>query len=189
MLLSYQHQCLVKSTFVCLHIGDNILTAVNVAKSCGMVGSDEKVIFVNATPHTAQSMPTLRFNLEDGGATASQSAVEVITQVGPAHTHTHTHTHNTAVHSPLLILFISWVHSAAKWIYSTPVRRRVVCDSVWQFCDSDTVWMTAVTLLLMNEYLREWPSTCVMTEWDLLSHSHALGPERHCDKVWLEMET
>uniref|UniRef100_A0A4W6BPQ4 ATPase cation transporting 13A2 n=1 Tax=Lates calcarifer TaxID=8187 RepID=A0A4W6BPQ4_LATCA len=26
--------------------GDNILTAVNVAKSCGMVGSDEKVIFV-----------------------------------------------------------------------------------------------------------------------------------------------
>ncbi|XP_036959731.1 cation-transporting ATPase 13A2 isoform X2 [Acanthopagrus latus] len=60
--------------------GDNILTAVNVAKSCGMVGSDEKVIFVNATPHTAQSMPTLRFNLEDGGATASQSAVEVITQ-------------------------------------------------------------------------------------------------------------
>ena len=92
LLLSYQHQCLVKSTFVCLHIGDNILTAVNVAKSCGMVGSDEKVIFVNATPHTAQSMPTLRFNLEDGGATASQSAVEVITQVGPAHTHTHTHT-------------------------------------------------------------------------------------------------
>ena len=102
---------------------------------------------------------------------------------------THTHTHNTAVYSPLLILFISWVHSAAKCIYSTPVRRRVVCDSVWQFCDSDTVWMTAVTLLLMNEYLREWPSTCVMTEWDLLSHSHALGPERHCDKVWLEMET
>uniref|UniRef100_A0A4W6BTW5 ATPase cation transporting 13A2 n=1 Tax=Lates calcarifer TaxID=8187 RepID=A0A4W6BTW5_LATCA len=46
--------------------GDNILTAVNVAKSCGMVGSDEKVIFVTATPHTARSMPTLRFSLEDG---------------------------------------------------------------------------------------------------------------------------
>uniref|UniRef100_A0A8C4H1C9 ATPase cation transporting 13A2 n=1 Tax=Dicentrarchus labrax TaxID=13489 RepID=A0A8C4H1C9_DICLA len=64
--------------------GDNILTAVNVAKSCGMVGSDEKVIFVNATPHTAQSMPTLRFTLEDGGTTTAQSSVEVITQVGPA---------------------------------------------------------------------------------------------------------
>ncbi|XP_035864303.1 cation-transporting ATPase 13A2 isoform X3 [Sander lucioperca] len=52
--------------------GDNILTAVNVAKSCGMVGFDDKVIFVNATPHTAQSIPTLRFSLEDRG--------EVITQ-------------------------------------------------------------------------------------------------------------
>uniref|UniRef100_A0AAQ5XVU1 Cation-transporting P-type ATPase N-terminal domain-containing protein n=1 Tax=Amphiprion ocellaris TaxID=80972 RepID=A0AAQ5XVU1_AMPOC len=49
--------------------GDNVLTAVNVAKSCGMVGSDEKVIFVTATPHTAQSMPSLRFSLEDGGTT------------------------------------------------------------------------------------------------------------------------
>ncbi|XP_070695999.1 polyamine-transporting ATPase 13A2 [Pempheris klunzingeri] len=60
--------------------GDNILTAVNVAKSCGMVGSDEKVIFVNATPHTAQSMPTLTFNLEDSGSTAGQSSVEIITR-------------------------------------------------------------------------------------------------------------
>uniref|UniRef100_A0A7N6ABM3 P-type ATPase A domain-containing protein n=1 Tax=Anabas testudineus TaxID=64144 RepID=A0A7N6ABM3_ANATE len=51
--------------------GDNILTAVNVAKICGMVGSDEKVIFVNATPPTARSMPTLRFSLED-----TQSSVE-----------------------------------------------------------------------------------------------------------------
>eukprot|EP00064_Thunnus_orientalis_P013623 superscaffoldBa00002249_g13662 len=57
--------------------GDNILTAVNVAKSCGMVGSDEKVIFVNATPHTAQSMPSLRFSLGDGG---TQNSIEVITQ-------------------------------------------------------------------------------------------------------------
>ncbi|TDH01678.1 hypothetical protein EPR50_G00182750 [Perca flavescens] len=53
--------------------GDNILTAVNVAKSCGMVGFDDKVIFVNATPPTAQSIPTLRFSLEDQG--------DVITQV------------------------------------------------------------------------------------------------------------
>uniref|UniRef100_A0A3B4XBG7 ATPase cation transporting 13A2 n=1 Tax=Seriola lalandi dorsalis TaxID=1841481 RepID=A0A3B4XBG7_SERLL len=63
--------------------GDNILTAVNVAKSCGMVGSDEKVIFVNATPHTAQTMPTLRFSLEEGGTTASgQSSVEGLYQGG-----------------------------------------------------------------------------------------------------------
>ncbi|XP_040913739.1 cation-transporting ATPase 13A2 isoform X2 [Toxotes jaculatrix] len=59
--------------------GDNILTAVNVAKSCGMVGSDEKVIFVNATPHTAQSMPTLRFSLEDGATAAGPCSIEVIT--------------------------------------------------------------------------------------------------------------
>uniref|UniRef100_A0A668ABV8 ATPase cation transporting 13A2 n=1 Tax=Myripristis murdjan TaxID=586833 RepID=A0A668ABV8_9TELE len=63
--------------------GDNILTAVNVAKSCGMVGSDDRVIFVHATPHTAQSMPTLRFHLGEGGATAAAGSVEVITQVGP----------------------------------------------------------------------------------------------------------
>uniref|UniRef100_A0A7N6A1A9 Cation-transporting P-type ATPase N-terminal domain-containing protein n=1 Tax=Anabas testudineus TaxID=64144 RepID=A0A7N6A1A9_ANATE len=65
--------------------GDNILTAVNVAKICGMVGSDEKVIFVNATPPTARSMPTLRFSLED-----TQSSVEVITEVGSAQTRHHT---------------------------------------------------------------------------------------------------
>ncbi|XP_029291341.1 polyamine-transporting ATPase 13A2 isoform X2 [Cottoperca gobio] len=60
--------------------GDNILTAVNVAKSCGMVGFDEKVIFVNATPHTAQSMPTLKFSLEDRGSPAAQSSAEIINQ-------------------------------------------------------------------------------------------------------------
>ncbi|XP_074537397.1 polyamine-transporting ATPase 13A2 [Halichoeres trimaculatus] len=60
--------------------GDNILTAVNVAKCCGMVGSDEKVIFVNVIPHTNQSMPVLRFNLENGGSTVTQNSVEVITR-------------------------------------------------------------------------------------------------------------
>uniref|UniRef100_A0A673BBF9 ATPase cation transporting 13A2 n=1 Tax=Sphaeramia orbicularis TaxID=375764 RepID=A0A673BBF9_9TELE len=58
--------------------GDNILTAVNVAKSCGMVGSDEKVIFVKATPHTPHSTPTLRFSLGDGGS--AQDNTEVFTQ-------------------------------------------------------------------------------------------------------------
>lgn len=69
---------------VFLTLGDNVLTAVNVAKTCGMVGSDEKVIFITATPHTAQSMPTLRFSLEEDTALSGQSSVEVITQVGLA---------------------------------------------------------------------------------------------------------
>lgn len=59
--------------------GDNILTAVNVAKNCGMIGSDEKVIFVRASPHTGQSCPTLRFTLGDE-ADATQDTIEVITQ-------------------------------------------------------------------------------------------------------------
>ncbi|XP_053280312.1 cation-transporting ATPase 13A2 isoform X1 [Pleuronectes platessa] len=59
--------------------GDNILTAVNVAKSCRMVGSDERVIFVHATPQTAQSMPTLRFTLEDDVTAASEISVEINT--------------------------------------------------------------------------------------------------------------
>lgn len=75
------HCKILISTFS--HTGDNILTAVSVAKSCGMVGSDEKVIFVNATPHTAHSMPTLKFNLGDIGV--AQSSIEVITQVSPTH--------------------------------------------------------------------------------------------------------
>uniref|UniRef100_A0A3P9IIQ1 Polyamine-transporting ATPase 13A2 n=1 Tax=Oryzias latipes TaxID=8090 RepID=A0A3P9IIQ1_ORYLA len=51
--------------------GDNILTAVNVARSCGMVGPDEKVIFVTANPHSTQSAPTLRFSLEEQGGVAA----------------------------------------------------------------------------------------------------------------------
>uniref|UniRef100_A0A8C9WSR7 ATPase cation transporting 13A2 n=1 Tax=Sander lucioperca TaxID=283035 RepID=A0A8C9WSR7_SANLU len=52
--------------------GDNILTAVNVAKSCGMVGFDDKVIFVNATPHTAHQ---LLFIHESGGRRSILAAV------------------------------------------------------------------------------------------------------------------
>ncbi|MEQ2244296.1 hypothetical protein ILYODFUR_015611, partial [Ilyodon furcidens] len=62
--------------------GDNLLTAVNVAKSCGMVGSDEKVIYVDATPHTAETLPTLRFSLEDEGTSPAQSTRDIINQ-GP----------------------------------------------------------------------------------------------------------
>ncbi|KAJ8016642.1 hypothetical protein DPEC_G00009360 [Dallia pectoralis] len=61
--------------------GDNILTAVNVAQACGMVGSDERVIFVHATPHTDLSLPSLRFHLGEGGTgvTATQSS-DIYTQ-------------------------------------------------------------------------------------------------------------
>uniref|UniRef100_A0A672ICA4 P-type ATPase A domain-containing protein n=1 Tax=Salarias fasciatus TaxID=181472 RepID=A0A672ICA4_SALFA len=59
--------------------GDNILTAVSVAKSCGMVAPEEKVIYVIANPHTARSMPTLKFSLQDGGSAAAHSS-EVVTQ-------------------------------------------------------------------------------------------------------------
>uniref|UniRef100_A0A672IC50 P-type ATPase A domain-containing protein n=1 Tax=Salarias fasciatus TaxID=181472 RepID=A0A672IC50_SALFA len=55
--------------------GDNILTAVSVAKSCGMVAPEEKVIYVIANPHTARSMPTLKFSLQDGGSVLMRATV------------------------------------------------------------------------------------------------------------------
>lgn len=67
-----------------------------------MVGNDEKVIFVNATPHTAQSPPTLRFTLEDEAAASGQSSVEVITWVGPADTDTHVAHHYGSLQLRLL---------------------------------------------------------------------------------------
>ncbi|KAM9786025.1 polyamine-transporting ATPase 13A2 [Neosynchiropus ocellatus] len=60
--------------------GDNILTAINVAKNCGMVGPDEKVIFVSATSQNGQSVPTLKFSLEDTGSPATPGSVEIFTQ-------------------------------------------------------------------------------------------------------------
>ncbi|XP_034027851.1 cation-transporting ATPase 13A2 isoform X2 [Thalassophryne amazonica] len=60
--------------------GDNILTAVNVAKSCEMVGCKEQVVFVHATPPTAHSPATLKYHLGDGGTSATQDSIEVITQ-------------------------------------------------------------------------------------------------------------
>ncbi|XP_064156772.1 cation-transporting ATPase 13A2 isoform X2 [Anguilla rostrata] len=55
--------------------GDNILTAVNVARGCGMVRKDEQVFFVNASPPTAQSPPSLQFR-----RAAVDSDVDAITQ-------------------------------------------------------------------------------------------------------------
>ncbi|KAF6721875.1 putative cation-transporting ATPase 13A2 [Oryzias melastigma] len=60
--------------------GDNVLTAVNVAKSCGMVGADEKVIFVTANPNSAQSAPTLKFSLEEQVAAAAPHPADGFSQ-------------------------------------------------------------------------------------------------------------
>lgn len=49
-----------------------------------MVGSDEKVIFVVASPHTTQSWPTLRFSLEE--EVSAQWSTEVTNQVGVSQT-------------------------------------------------------------------------------------------------------
>ncbi|KAK7132311.1 hypothetical protein R3I93_018761 [Phoxinus phoxinus] len=57
--------------------GDNILTAVNVARACGMVLSHEKVIFVHASPPTASSMASLQFHQGDG-AVATVNTHETI---------------------------------------------------------------------------------------------------------------
>uniref|UniRef100_A0A8C2KSI2 ATPase cation transporting 13A2 n=1 Tax=Cyprinus carpio TaxID=7962 RepID=A0A8C2KSI2_CYPCA len=57
--------------------GDNILTAVNVARACGMVPAHEKVIFVHASPPTASSMASLQFHQGDG-AVATVNTQETI---------------------------------------------------------------------------------------------------------------
>ncbi|KAJ3588699.1 hypothetical protein NHX12_009553 [Muraenolepis orangiensis] len=60
--------------------GDNILTAVNVARTCGMVGSEDRVIFVQASPPTGQLPPSLAFHLEEeGGSSATHAPIEVLT--------------------------------------------------------------------------------------------------------------
>ncbi|KAJ8371004.1 hypothetical protein SKAU_G00110320 [Synaphobranchus kaupii] len=60
--------------------GDNILTAVNVARSCGMVRKGEQVIFVHASPPTAQSPPSLQFHRAEMGAGATDGVVDTLTQ-------------------------------------------------------------------------------------------------------------
>ncbi|XP_048839261.1 cation-transporting ATPase 13A2 isoform X2 [Brienomyrus brachyistius] len=53
--------------------GDNILTAVNVARTCGMVPSDDRVIFVQANPPGASSLATLRFHMGENRTEILQS--------------------------------------------------------------------------------------------------------------------
>uniref|UniRef100_A0A8C9TPL4 ATPase cation transporting 13A2 n=1 Tax=Scleropages formosus TaxID=113540 RepID=A0A8C9TPL4_SCLFO len=55
--------------------GDNILTAVNVARTCGMMQSEERVIYVHATPPGNHSQPTLRFHLGESSRAAEQDGL------------------------------------------------------------------------------------------------------------------
>ncbi|XP_058849284.1 polyamine-transporting ATPase 13A2-like isoform X1 [Acipenser ruthenus] len=59
--------------------GDNILTAVNVARNCGMVAPRERLIFVHGSPPSHLSPATLKFLLAESGA-GGQDSTEIITQ-------------------------------------------------------------------------------------------------------------
>uniref|UniRef100_A0A8C1VTH9 ATPase cation transporting 13A2 n=1 Tax=Cyprinus carpio TaxID=7962 RepID=A0A8C1VTH9_CYPCA len=63
---------------------DNILTAVNVARACGMVLSHEKVIFVHASPPTASSVASLQFHQGDGAVatTDTQDTIDISNSAG-----------------------------------------------------------------------------------------------------------
>ncbi|KAI5612268.1 cation-transporting ATPase 13A2 isoform X1 [Silurus asotus] len=62
--------------------GDNILTAMNVARACGMMSAHEQIIFVHASPPTANSMALLRFHQGDGGAAVinTQETMDILEQ-------------------------------------------------------------------------------------------------------------
>lgn len=61
--------------------GDNILTALNVARACGMIPSHEQIIFVHASPPTANSMATLRFHRGEGAVISTQETMHILEQV------------------------------------------------------------------------------------------------------------
>lgn len=63
--------------------GDNILTAVNVARACGMVLTHDKVIFVHASPPTANSVASLQFHEGDGASATinTQETIDIPAQV------------------------------------------------------------------------------------------------------------
>lgn len=61
--------------------GDNMLTAINVARNCGMVGPKEKIIFANGSPSTRSKPATLKFILADP-LTEQQELIETLYQQG-----------------------------------------------------------------------------------------------------------
>ncbi|KAL4658526.1 putative cation-transporting ATPase 13A2 isoform X1 [Arapaima gigas] len=60
--------------------GDNMLTAVNVARVCGMVAADEHVISVHTSPPDGHSPPSVQFHMEDSEAGPTQEGFYDLTR-------------------------------------------------------------------------------------------------------------
>ncbi|KPP59437.1 hypothetical protein Z043_122642, partial [Scleropages formosus] len=76
-VISTLKQAQIRSIMV---TGDNMLTAVNVARVCGMVAADEHVISVHTSSPDAHSPPSLQFHLEDSGAGSPQEGFYDLTR-------------------------------------------------------------------------------------------------------------
>ncbi|KAF4078076.1 hypothetical protein AMELA_G00195310 [Ameiurus melas] len=75
-VISILRQALIRPVMV---TGDNILTALNVARACGMMSPHEQIIFVHASPPTANSEALLRFHQGDGASAviSTQEAMDI----------------------------------------------------------------------------------------------------------------
>ncbi|XP_027026323.2 cation-transporting ATPase 13A2 isoform X1 [Tachysurus fulvidraco] len=78
-VINILRQALIRPVMV---TGDNILTALNVARACGMMSSHEQVVFVHASPPTANSMAVLRFHQGDGSpaVVSTQETMNILEQ-------------------------------------------------------------------------------------------------------------
>ena len=81
-------------------LGDNMLTALSVARECGMVSEHQKIILVQAFPGgSGKSEPTLEYMYtEDPQDRLQKSEVNSLSlSLSLSHTHTHTHTHTLSL--------------------------------------------------------------------------------------------
>ncbi|XP_058265478.1 cation-transporting ATPase 13A2 isoform X2 [Hemibagrus wyckioides] len=78
-VINILRQALIRPVMV---TGDNILTALNVARTCGMTSSHEQIIFVHASPPTANSRALLRFHQGDGApaVVSTQETMDILEQ-------------------------------------------------------------------------------------------------------------
>ena len=79
-------------------LGDNMLTALSVARECGMVSEHQKIILVQAFPGgSGKSEPTLEYMYtEDPQDRLQKSEVNSLSlSLSLSLSHTHTHTHNS----------------------------------------------------------------------------------------------
>jgi len=49
--------CVLPAVMICLFTGDNILTAVSVARQCGLVPAEDRLVYVNAYSPDADGSP------------------------------------------------------------------------------------------------------------------------------------